>query len=73
MRKHGGMTWKRTWMWGTTPRLQELDLGPLTPAEREGCVSTTTIRVDRDGRKRWRGNDHLKGTQSCTYLFEFAF
>lgn len=63
MKKHGGMTWKRTWMWGSSPHIECLDLGPLLPAEKPTEVRTTKTWIDKDGKKRWQGTDQLKGTQ----------
>ncbi|CAK9102213.1 unnamed protein product [Durusdinium trenchii] len=69
MKKHGGMTWKRTWMWGSSPHIECLDLGPLLPAEKPTEVRTTKTWIDKDGKKRWQGTDQLKGTQRYTYRF----
>ena len=45
MRKHLAMTWKRTWVWSTSKRIRELDLGPMTAEEKVTTVKTT---------KRWK-------------------
>lgn len=63
MRKYGAMSFKRTWIWSCSKRIQELDLGPLTPDEKKGCVQTTNRYVDKSGRTRFQGNAHLKRSQ----------
>ena len=63
MRKHKAMTWKRTWVWSTSPSIAELDLGPMLPHERVCDVQTTVQWKDGSGRKRFQGNANLKTTQ----------
>ncbi len=62
MRKHMAMTWKRTWLWSTSWRIRDLDLGPLLPSERVTQVKTTK-RWKKDGKTKWQGTKALKGTQ----------
>ena len=64
MKKHKALTWKRTWIWSTSPIIQRLDLGCLTAEERPTTVKTTTSWTDpKTGKKKFQGNRHLKGTQ----------
>ena len=46
MKKHKSLTWKRTWIWSTSPIIQRLDLGCLTAEERPTTVKTTTSWTD---------------------------
>ena len=63
MRKFKAMTWKRTWLWSSSPHIEKLNLGPMTPEERVCEIKTTTSSVDKEGKKRFSGNKNLKGTQ----------
>ena len=63
MKKHLAMTWKRTWMWSTSPRVSQLDLGPLLPSEKVSTVQTTKRKKTKDGKVKWQGTKDLKGTQ----------
>ena len=63
MRKHLALTWKRTWMWANSNRIEQLDLGPLSPSERVTTVETTKRTKGKDGKTKWQGNRNLKGTQ----------
>lgn len=63
MKKHLAMTWKRTWMWSTSPRVSRLDLGPLLPSEKVSTVQTTKRKKTQDGKVKWQGTKDLKGTQ----------
>ena len=63
MRKHLALTWKRTWIWSTSPRVRNLDLGPLLPSEKSTTVKTTRRWTNKDGKKKWQGTRALKGTQ----------
>lgn len=74
--KHKALTWKRTWIWSTSPIIQRLDLGCLTAEERPTTVKTTTSWTDpKTGKKKFQGNRHLKGTQYLwvhnVYNFDF--
>ena len=62
MRKHLALTWKRTWFWSTSRRIENLDLGPLLPEEKQTTVKTTK-RWKQDGKTKWQGTKALKGTQ----------
>ena len=50
-------------MWSTSKSVEDLDLGPLLPSEKKTDVQTTKRWVGKDGKKKWQGNDKLKGTQ----------
>ena len=64
MKKHMSLTWKPTWLWSTSSRIRELDLGPLTAEERRKSEVETTVRyVGKDGKRRFKGTAALKGTQ----------
>ena len=62
MRKHLALTWKRTWFWSTSSRIQNLDLGPMLPKEKETTVQTTK-RWKENGKTKWQGTKDLRGTQ----------
>lgn len=62
MRKFKSYTWKRTWLWSTSEEIRHLDLGPMTPEERETGI-TTVDRQERNGRSCWTANENLKQTQ----------
>jgi len=66
MRKYASLSWKRTWVWATTPLIASLDLGAMTPQERLGSKTLTTRYKDSKGRTRFKGNKSLKTSQ---YLF----
>lgn len=72
MRKHMAITWKRTWVWGTSKVIGDLDLGPLHPSERPTVVKTTKRWVGKDGKRRWQGTKSLKTTQLLGRLLGFA-
>ena len=63
MRKFASFTWKRTWLWSTSPEIHRLDLGPMTSSEKETQCSTTTRSVNKNGKVFWTGNANLKPTQ----------
>ena len=63
MRKFGSMSFKRTWVWSSSKRICELDMGCLTPSEKKGSLQTTTRYVDRSGKRRFKGNALLKRSQ----------
>ena len=63
MRKFGSMSFKRTWVWSTSPSIQSLDLGSLTAEEKETSVSLTTRYKDAKGRTKFKGNGKLKPSQ----------
>ena len=69
MRKHLAMTWKRTWMWGTSGHIQDLDRGPLHASERPVEVKTTKRWVGKDGKQKWHGTKSLKQTQFLGVLY----
>ena len=69
MRKHLAMTWKRTWVWSTSPRIASLDLGAMTPEERVTSVRTTKRWRTRDGDIKWQGTAELKATQQLDVNF----
>ena len=63
MRKFGSMSFKRTWVWSCSKRICELDMGCLTPSEKNGSLQTTTRYVDKSGKRRFKGNALLKRSQ----------
>ena len=63
MRKYSSISWKRTWVWSITRRIEALDLGPLTKEEKQDSETTTTSYRDANGRKRFKGNPNLKKSQ----------
>ena len=63
MRKHLAMTWKRTWIWGTSNRIASLDLGPLLKSEKPMTVKTTIRKKNKHGEVKWQGSKALKDTQ----------
>ena len=72
MRKHMSMTWKRTWLWSTSWRVRDLDLGPLLPSEKVTLVKTTK-RWKKDGKTKWQGTGALKGTQWSVFEIRVGF
>ncbi|CAL1136134.1 unnamed protein product, partial [Cladocopium goreaui] len=69
MRKYSSLSWKRTWVWSSTPLIRALDLGPLTEQERFTSRPTTTRYKDAKGKTRFKGNTNLKRSQQYTYKF----
>lgn len=69
MRKYASMSWKRTWVWSSSSRIHELDLGPLTTAEKNESKTLTTRYRDSKGKVKFQGNSSLKGSQRYTYKF----
>ena len=71
MRKHGSLSWKRTWFWSNSRLIQRLDLGPMTSVEKVSQLKTTKQWVDPvTGKKRFQGNKFLKDTQwLCQLLY----
>ena len=63
MRKFRSFTWKRTWLWSTSPEIYKLDLGPMTSSERKTTCTTTVRSVNKDGKACWTANANLKPTQ----------
>ena len=63
MRKYSSLSWKRTWVWSSTPLIRALDLGPLTEQERFTSRPTTTRYKDAKGKTRFKGNTNLKRSQ----------
>ena len=63
MRKFRSFTWKRTWLWSTSPEIYRLDLGPMTSSERQTECSTTVRSINKDGKACWTANENLKPTQ----------
>ena len=63
MRKFRSFTWKRTWLWSTSPEIYKLDLGPMTSSERKTTCTTTVRSVNGDGKACWTANANLKPTQ----------
>jgi len=64
MRKYGSLSWKRTWLWANTPRIAQLDKGPLTDAEKSTSRPTTTRYIDKSGKAKFKGNSSLKASQN---------
>ena len=63
MRKYSSLSWKRTWVWSSTPLISALDLGPMTEEERLTSRPTTTRYKDAKGKNRFKGNKNLKLSQ----------
>ena len=63
MRKYASMSWKRTWVWSSSSRIHELDLGPLTTDEKNESKTLTTRYRDSKGKVKFQGNSSLKGSQ----------
>ena len=63
MKKYKSATWKRTWLWSTSPSIGFLDKGRLLPHEKVCDVTTATRSKDSKGKSRYSGTSHLKGTQ----------
>ncbi|CAE7214405.1 unnamed protein product, partial [Symbiodinium sp. CCMP2456] len=49
MRKFGSFTWKQTWLWSSSDQIYRLDLGTLTPE-------------DKNGKLCWTATENLKPT-----------
>ena len=65
------MTWKRTWCWSPSSRIEALDLGPMTSAERASTLQTTQRSRGRDGKVKWSGTKALKATQHLDATKDF--
>ena len=63
MRKYGSMSWKRTWVWSSSNRIHELDLGPLTTDEKKKSKTLTTRYRDSKGLVKFKGSSSLKPSQ----------
>ena len=63
MRKYGALSFKRTWVWSSSKRIASLDQGPLSEAEKKGCVQTTSKYRDKAGKLRFQGDSNLKRSQ----------
>lgn len=73
MRKYSSLTWKRTWVWSNTKHISCLDLGPLTPDEKQSSSQTTTRYRDKRGKTRFKGNTLLKSSQSLCLELDLYF
>lgn len=62
-RSYGALTPKRHKGFGNVRSLGVLDKGKLTRERRESCIVKSTKRIEKDGKKQWSGNRHLKSTQ----------
>lgn len=63
MKQFGAKTPKRTVVYSNTAHLKKLDLGPMKREALLSDVKTTKTYYSKDGRKRFCGSEHLKGTQ----------
>lgn len=64
MKSFGSPTPKRTVVYSNSPQIKMLDAGVLRKGELRSNIRTTKQYVGKDGRKRFAGNENLKGTQS---------
>lgn len=64
MRRYGSLSWKRTWLWGNSRHIGDLDIGPMTTQERATAQPTTTKYKDKEGKTRFKGNASLKPSQN---------
>ena len=64
MRSFGSPTPKRTVVYSNSPKIKMLDAGPMRKGELRSNIRTTKQYLGKDGRKRFAGNENLKGTQS---------
>lgn len=67
MRKYASMSWKRTWVWSSSNRIHELDLGPLTTDEKNKSKTLTTRYRDSKGKVKFQGNSSLKRSQRLRF------
>ena len=73
MKAWGHVTAKRTYVLSNTHLIQSLDSGPMKRKDLHSEVSTTDRYESQDGRKRFKGNKNLKGTQLLSFQFSFFF
>lgn len=72
MRKYGALSWKRTWLWSCSRRIEALDKGPMSREEKLSAKPTTTRYQDKSGKTRFKGNSGLKPSQSFV-LAKYVF
>ena len=63
MKAFGAKTPKRTVVYSNTPQIKMLDSGKMTRSSLSSDIKTTRAYVSKDGKKRFAGNENLKGTQ----------
>lgn len=72
MKAWGHETAKRTIVLASTHLIKSLDCGPMKRKALESAISTTDTYESKDGRKRFKGNTNLKGTQLLSlHLFKY--
>ena len=67
MKAWGHVTPKRTYVLSNTHLIKSLDSGAMKRKELHSEVSTTDRYESQDGRKRFKGNANLKGTQFLSF------
>lgn len=74
MRKFGAFSLKRLWCWSPSVVVGELNLGPLTRKEKQGCIPTVTYsKHKKTGVKKYSGNKNLKLSQSPIFAWNLYF
>ena len=71
MKAWGHVTAKRTYVLSNSHLIKSLDSGAMKRKELYSEVSTTDRYESQDGRKRFKGNANLKGTQFLSLQFYF--
>ena len=78
MKHYKSATAKSTCLWSNSSIVSIFNLGRLSRAQLRSDVRTTDRYVDSKGRVRFKGNKHLKGTQTLpqlltAVLFKYTF
>ena len=68
MGRLGGPTPKRHWLWANADILEKLEnaAGTMTKEDKSKCKGPSLVRryIDKNGKKRVVGTEHLKSSQS---------
>ena len=67
MKHYKSLTPKATILWSNSSAVSKFDLGPLSKSALRSSVRTTDRWTDSSGRKCFKGNKHLRGTQTLAY------